>query len=248
MTRATLPRLDGCSVLLTRSAEDNAGWAAELTAAGARVESLACLTTSALPVGAELRVACAGADWLVLGSRRGAEGVAAERAADPFALPPRIACVGPATRAVAARALGEVHEPGGPGRDATLAGLARAFRDTLDAPTVLTLVTADRGRRDLEELLAPAGHEVRRVELYATRPVRPAARRTDHDPRVAIVLASPSAFEGLSVQRDVPRTTPIIALGPTTRAAALAADFHHVHTAATPDLSGVARALRQLRP
>lgn len=231
--------LRGRRVLLTRTAADNRDWAERLAAGGARVTSLTCLATQPLNVAAELARACQGATWLVLGSRR----AAALLADVQVELPAQIACVGPATAAAARAQLGTIALVSTAG---TLADLGRQLAEQLGAPTTLVHATADRGRRDLEDLLEPHGHTVRRVALYATKPAPPLPDRPPLAHIDAIVVASPSALEGLEGQRSVPRTTPIVALGPTSATAARAAGFVHVHQAPTRDLDGVASAIAAL--
>jgi uroporphyrinogen-III synthase len=128
-----------------------------------------------------------------------------------------------------------------------MAGLARQLLAQLDTPTTIALATADRGGRDLERLLEPAGHVVRRVAVYATLPTPTSGSElpplTGLD---AVVLGSPSALEGLTNQRAVPSGLPVITLGPTTSAAARAAGLDPVVEATGRDLDGIAAALASL--
>lgn len=243
---AALPNLRGLRVLLTRAAVDNRAWAAALAEAGAEVEALACIEIRTLPAGDALCAAAPDADWLVAGSRRAVEELATYSG---LPLPELRAVVGPATRERCEELLGPVTLTA---PDGTLASLANALAERL-AGTQAALVhaTADRGRDDLAELLVPLGHEVRRVPLYATLPasglpVRPALAPEGLDAPNAIVVASPSALEGLLAQRDVARDLPLVVLGPTTRDAAREADFTHITEASTRDVQGVARALATL--
>ena len=243
-----LPDLGGLRVLLTRAPEDNATWARALAARGARVAELPCLTTAVLPAAAELRAALAQAAWLVLGSRRGVRAVAELAAplparADGSSL--RVACVGRATADLAEHLLGRadlVPEAG------HLAALADSLATELPGPTTLVLATSDRGRTELEQRLGPAGHRVHRVAVYATRPTAPVEDPPALADLDAVVLASPSALEGLRAQRRVPADLPLVALGPTTAAAVRAAGLRLAAEAPTRDLDGVAAALAVLAP
>lgn len=75
-TGATESPLGGLRVLLTRAAEDNERWGAELEELGARVRAVTCLCTAPR---AEARqdfvAAMPGARWLALASRRGVDAV-----------------------------------------------------------------------------------------------------------------------------------------------------------------------------
>jgi uroporphyrinogen-III synthase len=247
MTSPSEPRtLQGLRVLLTRSAEDNRAWAAELEARGAAVEALACLETTRLPAAPKLAAAGHGATWLVLGSRRAVDAVAELEGESGLTLPPKVACVGPATERAARERLGRCDLVAGAG---TMASLAADLGQLLGEPTTLVLACADRAGRELEDLLVPAGHAVRRVPVYTTRPApptAPAAERPQLEGFDAVVLGSPSALEGLLNQRRVPRDLPLVTLGPTTSAAARAAGLGPVTEAETRDLAGVAAALARL--
>ena len=241
---AALPNLNGLRVLLTRAAADNHAWAAALTEAGAAVEALACIEIRALPAGDALCAAAPDAQWLVVASRRAAEELATYAG---LPLPEQRAAVGPATAARTAELLGPVALTA---PDGTLASLANALAERLaGTPATILHATADRGRDDLAETLEPLGHDVRRVPLYATLPaaglpVRPALDAATVD---AIVVASPSALEGLLAQRDVARDLPLVVLGPTSAEAAREAGFTHITEATTRDVQGVARALATLQ-
>ena len=90
---APAKRLEGARVLITRSEDDSAEWAEELERRGARPVLLPCIRSEPIDtpeLRAALSEAVAGADWLVLTSRRGVEAcarcslaAAAARAAAP---------------------------------------------------------------------------------------------------------------------------------------------------------------------
>ncbi|MDF1800680.1 MAG: uroporphyrinogen-III synthase [Planctomycetota bacterium] len=253
MTLPSDPRtLQGLRVLLTRSAADNRAWATELERRGASVEALACIASVRLPAGPELAAACEGAAWLVLGSRRAVDAVA-EHDVD---LPARLACVGPATLAAATARLVQAERPGPAplvSTDGTMAALAEQLLEQLEGPTQLVLAAADRAGSDLERLLEPAGHTVRRVTVYRTLPAQPARSMGSTGPARpaltgldAVVLGSPSALEGLTNLRAVPSGLPLVTLGPTTSAAVRTAGLGPVIEAASPDLNGVTAALASL--
>ena len=92
--------LAGRRVLLTRSEEDCAAWAAEFERRGARAVLLPCIHTEALDspeLRRSLEEALATADWLAFTSRRGVEAYAGLRAGTTPLVPSRcrVAVVGP---------------------------------------------------------------------------------------------------------------------------------------------------------
>src|SRR5690606_37173508 len=122
--RAAEP-LAGRRILLTRSAEDSAAWAAELERLGAVPVVLPCITTEPIDtpeLRAALAAAVAAADWLVVTSRRGAAAAAELLGAAPRPATLRVAAVGQATGEVAAERLGRV-DAVGTGTAAELAAL-----------------------------------------------------------------------------------------------------------------------------
>src|SRR5436190_4795798 len=73
---AAVQRLAGARVLITRSEDDSAEWAEELERRGACPVLLPCIRSEPIDtpeLRAALANAVAGADWLVLTSRRGVE-------------------------------------------------------------------------------------------------------------------------------------------------------------------------------
>ncbi|MEM8933331.1 MAG: uroporphyrinogen-III synthase, partial [Acidobacteriota bacterium] len=195
-------------LLLTRDRQGCARWADRLSTLGAEAVALPCLDivpSSDPRVADALITALADACWLALTSRRGVDAVATilDRLGAPWPTA-RIAAVGPATAARAREIAGRVDLC--PER-ATAADLARALwqaEGTDVGPVVLA--TADRGRRDLEAVLRPRGVEVRRIEVYSTRPAKAGRPSPDLDLRSldGAFLASPSAVRGLLNQIDPP--------------------------------------------
>lgn len=118
------------------------------------------------------------------------------------------------------------------------------------------LPRGERADREVLAMLADRGAIVEPVAVYATavapaasRPLVTAALVDDHAP-VAVVAASPSALEGWLLLADaadrtaVARRLPILAIGPTTAAAARRAGLTVLAEAATPAPGAVADALR----
>lgn len=166
--------------------------------------------------GAELDGALAGLDgfdWLVVTSPAGARRVAAAAARTPGV---RLAAVGSSTADALA---------GGSGRTVDLvpdrqhaAALAAALAEL--PPSRVLLALADRAPDTLQDRLDAAGHTVTRVTAYRTVAVPPAGRKVDPPPADALLLASGSAAEAW-VEHFGSATPPIVvAIGPSTAAAA----------------------------
>jgi uroporphyrinogen-III synthase len=242
----------GRTVLVTRAAEDAATWVAAIERAGHRGLALACIATELLrddTTAARLEGALAGAEWLVLTSRRGVRAVAGllgRRLPDGL----RLAVVGPATADEAAELLGPVtlvpDEPTGAGLAAAL--LAQLRAETAGGavrPPRVAVAAADRAGRELERRLEPEGVEVRRVTVYRTRPAPVCEPRHElaRDGIDTILLASPSAVEGLLNQALVPRGAAIITIGPTTTEAAHRAGLQVTAEAPSPSLGAMLEAI-----
>jgi len=233
-------------VLLTRSDEDCAEWAARLTRHGIDCVSLPCLETAAIDtpkVRALLASAVPQAEWLVLTSRRG---VAAFAALAPCTLRPqcRIAVVGAATAEAAKAELGRVDFVGG-GTAASLAAALVAAGDLKRHKRVL-LALAENAPDTLESALGAAGAECTRADVYRTVPAPQAEPRRPlsglHVDNV--VLASPSAVTGFVHQVDVDAPARVYTIGPTTTAAAQRAGLAVTAEAREPSIEGILEAMQ----
>jgi uroporphyrinogen-III synthase len=242
------PALQGRRVLVTRSEEDCAEWAAELTARGAEPLILPCIHCERIDtpaVRAAVAAALATADWLVVTSRRGVDAVAAlDDTATPRPVRCRVAAVGDATAAAARARLGRCDFVG-EGTGARLAtGLVAAAR--VGAGTNVAIAVAANAATALEQGLESAGATCTRIDVYRTVPVpRLSAKRAlsalgaDN-----ILLASPSAVAGLvnQVVLDVPAG--VYTIGPSTTAAARAAGLTVTAQARAPSLEGLLEAMQ----
>ncbi|MBW6456492.1 MAG: uroporphyrinogen-III synthase, partial [Trueperaceae bacterium] len=124
-------------------------------------------------------------------------------------------------------------------RPATAAGLAHGLLRHPQSPRAgdaVGLVQGDRARSTLADTLEGAGVEVRTATVYASEGV--AWSLDDHVD--AVVLASPSAVAALPV--DVGAEALLVAIGPTTAAAAVRRGWSVVQ-AAEPTVEGVLGAL-----
>jgi len=238
----------GRRILVTRATDDAERWADRLRRLGAQPVMLPCLeivTIANQGVATGLRAALAQATWLVLSARRGVEAVA--RLAGPD-LPDgvRVAVVGPSTARAAADLLGRVDLIA---TESSARGLAQALLARLDArdrvEAHVLVAGAANGRTDVEQALAAAGIRVMRVDLYATIPAAPVTRKLDlADAGIdAVLLASPTAAEGLVNRAIVGPDVDVITIGPTTSAAAAAVGLTVRAEARRPDLAGMLEAM-----
>lgn len=235
-------RLRGRRVAVTRP--DAGPLVAELVGAGAEVVHVPLIEIGPPPDGGRgLRSALARLaefDWLVVTSVSGVRAVAGALGAGGV----RLAAVGPATAAALAAAAGRAVDlvPVIPRAE----GLVAEFPTT---PAVRVLVAqADRAAATVVDGLRAAGHDVEAVTAYATVSRRPdgserAALRTAD----AVVFASGSAAQGWRDAGLGPGPA-VVAIGPTTAAAAEAAGLRPDEVATAPDagavVAAVARALR----
>ena len=236
----------GRRVLLTRSEEDCAEWAAAFERHGVGTTALPCIRCepiSAPATRAALAAAVPKADWLVLTSRRG---VAAFAALDPPALPARcgVAVVGITTAEAAKAELGRVDLVGG----GTAAALAATLVDVgdLGRRRRVLLALAENAGTALEDALTAAGARCTRLDVYRTIPAPPAeprrplsALRVDN-----VVLASPSAVTGFVHQVEVDVPVAIYSIGPSTTAAARSAGLTVTAEAREPSLEGILEAMQ----
>jgi uroporphyrinogen-III synthase len=151
-------------------------------------------------------LACA---WLLFTSPAGV--TAWRQLGLPFrGIKPRLGAVGEKTAATIERYGGRVKLQGDP---QNARGLARAFLAHPKAAGPVGLPRGDRALPDLQEALEAAGIETRVAVVYDTRllPWREEAAEV-------VILASPSAVEALP--DEVGRRAKLVALGPSTTAAA----------------------------
>lgn len=148
----------------------------------------------------------------------------------------RVGAVGAATGAALERAGARVRVLGDP---PNAEGLARAFLARRDARGPVGLPLGDRSRPTLAAALRRGGMEVRRCVVYATHVQTWAADEAVD----AVVLASPSAAEGLP--ESVAARATLIALGDTT-ASALRGRGLRPRVARRPDAQAVLRELEAL--
>ena len=234
-------------VLLTRSEEDCADWAARFAQHGAEAVAIPCIRTE--PIGnagrsADLEAALAEANWLVFTSRRGVEAFAALVTTAPSPKC-RIAVVGAATAEAAKAALDRVDLIGAGGTAAALAATLVDVGDLKRHPRVLIAVAENAGV-ELERALEAAGARCSRFYVYRTVPAPPAVpRRPLSTLRVDnVVLASPSAVTGFVHQVDVDAPVRFYTIGPSTTAAARDAGLPVAAEAREPSFEGILEAMQ----
>ena len=242
-------RVAGMKVLVTREAEDAERWASRLTSLGALPVVMPCLQCENITdpsVATLLQASVEISGWLVLSSRRGA--VAASRMLEgTLTARTKIAAIGPAT----ARAAKETfHRCDLVASESTSAGIADALLQRFSLvksaqPVRVVMAGAAGGRADVEVTLTKNGVKVSRVDVYRTIPSPAVDPKRDLEAEEIefVLLASPSAVEGLRNIAIVPRSAKVITIGPTTSAAAVAAGLIVHGEASEPDLDGLLDAI-----
>jgi len=235
--------LAGLHILVTRPAEDAREWVRSLESRGAVAVTLPCLDTALqddAATRANLRQEWEQADAVVFTSPRAAEcAVVLLRDGAESDAPP-IHAVGEATADVVRLYFGAVGRVGaGNGAEDLARELLADLGDT--PPRRFLVPGSSRSHHGLDQVLTAAGHTVRRVTVYETRP---AAQRTPRlrlaDQQVdTILLASPSAVEGLLNQAELPEVVHLVSIGPTTSQAIRARGLVVAAEARTPGLEGL---------
>ena len=239
-----MKRLAGKRILITRSVDDCAEWAAQLTRYEATPLALPCIETEIIDT-PELRAQLASAvretDWLVFTSRRGVEAFAQLHAA-PIGNA-RVAAVGPITGEAARTVLGRIDLVGRGGTGEQLA-LTLLTNRVLEGNPRLLLALAENADDRLERALKNAAR-CTRLDLYRTIPIPPTAAKRAMSTLGAdnVLLASPSAVTGFVNQVDIDIPVNIFTIGPSTSAAARAQGLAVTAEASNPSLPGILEAM-----
>lgn len=178
-------------------------------------------------------------DWLVVTSPAGSERVGAAARLAPGV---RLAAVGTATARVLERESGRAVDlvPSVQRAD----GLVSAFTATVTVPQRVLIAQADRAPSTLTDGLRRAGHEVTAVTAYRTMPVEP--DRSAVGEADAVLFASGSAVESWCHAFGTAAPPLVVAIGPTTAAAADRFGLKVSAVAADHSLDGLVAELEQL--
>ncbi len=245
----------GARVLLTRSREDCADWAARLAGCGIESVTLPCIDVQwfdSPALRAQLNEHAAGSDWIVFTSQRGVTAFA--NLAANATVPPRtrIAAVGRTTAAACTALLGRVDLVSADDIGASRGGTAAALADTLitragvsDGTRVL-LVLADNAGDVLQQRLREAAAQVTRLAVYRTIPAPPRqpGRALSSLGADNVFLASPSAVTGFVNQVDIDRAAALFTIGPSTSRRARAVGLTVTREAREPSLEGLLEAMQ----
>ena len=231
-------------IMLTRSAEDCARWAAELAQRGVDPIVFPCIDTEIIDTAAtraRLRRALRDADWLVFTSQRGV-GAFVALAGSRVPSRTRIATVGAATAGAAQTEFGRAELIGERG---TAADLADDLLAAAAPGERLLLVLAANAAATLERKLAVAGHDVSRVDVYRTipKPMLWPKRAFSTFAADWVFLASPSSSTGFTNQVELDCAASAATIGPTTTAAARDLGFSTIRQAREQSLSGLLEAI-----
>lgn len=244
--------IEGRRIVLTRTAEDCAGWADRLAALGAHPVIFPCIERELIDTpGLRDAVArqTAAADWLVFTSRRGVEAVT-ELGGKP-GRHCRLAGVGART----ADAIETAYRPA----DLVGRGTAAALADELvracagDAGCRVVVAVAENAGTVIEDRLTAAGIRCTRLSVYRTVPAAPggAAPGAPVLGGDVVWLASPSAVTGFVNRIDAGalarRHAPtLVAIGPSTAAEIRARGLDVAAEAREPSLEGMLEAMQCL--
>jgi uroporphyrinogen-III synthase len=241
--------VSGLRFLVTRTADDCRLWAGDLQALGAEAVAFPCIETlrvEAPGLEAELVEALSWATWLVLPSRRAVQAVADlvgrsnDHSGGSATLPDglRLAVVGPATSKAAASLLGE---PSLVAQGGTALALHQALIPRLGLDDRVVAAMSGVSDDEFKSAFGVAGVPFRRVDLYRTDSMAPVAVRCSASDLAVdfILLASPSAVEGLLNQVRLGPDVRLVSIGPTTSAAIRAAGLDVFAQASVRSLSGM---------
>ncbi|MEO8466128.1 MAG: uroporphyrinogen-III synthase [Gammaproteobacteria bacterium] len=236
-------------VLLTRSEEDNAEWAATLAERGAEPVALPCIHCESIDTPTlrnDLATATANADWLTFTSRRGVDAFAELHPAVPARA--HVAVVGAATAAAARTRFGRVDLIGKDGTAASLGATLARDGDLARRPHVL-LALAENAGDTLERALAAAGAHCTRFDVYRTIAALPAAAKRAMSALGAdnVIFASPTAVSGFVQQVTVDVPMNVYTIGPSTSTAARAAGLTVTAEAREPSLEGILECMQWQR-
>jgi uroporphyrinogen-III synthase len=242
------PVLFGLRVLLTRPAEQAEPWRRALADAGAEVVALPLVTVGPPPSWEPLDrafAALASYDWLVFTSagavRLAVPRLPPEARADGWTTP-RVAAVGAQTAAALTAAGLPVHLCP---EDERQEGLIQSLASVPPGTRVL-FPQAVGGRPELAAALRAQGCVVDVVPASQTVPVHPPPPLPAFD---AATFASPSALEAFVTAYGAAalRGRPLLAIGPTTAAAAARLGLEAL-VAARPNVQAVISILSDLQP
>lgn len=238
-----MARLDGRTLLLTRTKDDSDDWAGQLAAEGADPIVLPCIETENLANAtrsAALKAAVVRADWLVFTSKRGVDACRdAIGAFDASRL--KIAAVGEQTAARARERFGRVDMIGG----GTAARLGNEFARLVGPGARIVLALAANAGTGLENALAATGAIVSRFDVYRTIPcpARRPKRALSTLGADTVIFASPTAVTGFDNQVKIDLSPKIVTIGPSTSQAVRQHDWPIAAEAREPSLSGIIESL-----
>jgi len=231
-------------VTLTRPKESCSEIAGALLALGAKVQYLPTITIRAIGEGSELtRDALTGIRegvyaGVVFTSTRAVAFLKALLKDPPGSLP--AFSVGPKTsQSLDSYWAGPIHEA----TTHRAEGLVQTIADTLGHPAKLLFPCSSLARTTLAEGLSRQGHTLTRLELYETNPVTRTSGSVAPTPGSWVVLASPSALQGLNNLGLELEGVRLACIGPTTEQAALKLGLKVDAVAEKPSITGICEAI-----
>ncbi|MBL4770128.1 MAG: uroporphyrinogen-III synthase [Planctomycetes bacterium] len=153
----------------------------------------------------------------------------------------RIACVGEATAEACRQSLRVASLVA---REQCAASLAMDMLEISDWQGAALLGASD-SRPELAALLCEAGKEARACPIYSTSPVQDPLAFVTIGADDVVFLASPSALQALLGLCELPTSTTLISIGPTTSEAIRAAGYKVTAEAQTRNVQGMLTALAE---
>ena len=237
-----MEHLAGKRILLTRAEDDQGPWLERLISLGAEGVCYPCISIEPLELADDWLSHLARCDWIAFTSLRSVNYLADNLEGKSLSSQ-LIAAVGPSTEAAVMARFGrcDLTAPLG-----TASSLAEALTPKLTEGSCVLLPGAAEPRSELGTALSAIGATAQALPLYATRPRARAGSHVDLRSAGldAALFASPSALNGALATALLPDDLPIACIGPSTAAAAAAAELKNIYISETRDLDGLLRALK----
>jgi uroporphyrinogen-III synthase len=206
------------NILLTRDLEGNALWGDQLKVNGFKTTKLPCIYFLEFKFTeqqvSEITKRLLASDYIIWTSVRGVH--FSKKFLSECTSFPKLCAVGLST----AQALSHVlAQPYLISEEMNANGLAKKILSTeVITGKKITLLLAKNAPNYLENILLAEGAKVERIDIYETKPVNVKGRSTLSSLNVdAVIIASPSAIDGLLNQYEIDLSIDIYPIGPTTK-------------------------------
>jgi uroporphyrinogen-III synthase len=206
------------NILLTRDLEGNVLWEDQLKVGGFKTTKLTCIYFLEFKFTkqqtSEIKKHLITSDYIIWTSVRGVH--FSKKLLSEYTSFPKLCAVGLSTAEALSDAFTQPHLIS---EEMNANGLAKKILSTeVIANKKITLLLAKNAPDHLEKILLAEGAKVERINIYETKPVNEKPRSTLSSLNVdAIIIASPSAIDGLLSQYEIDLSIDIFPIGPTTK-------------------------------